>query len=144
MSLHGSYFQVQYQMGRTQNWTGTNLDTQAWNETGKTVTGGPVTSAADIQPLDSIDRVIMYSHWNPARLIQNCTLWLGSTNVETVNNVPLISDAKYAFYSPDAVKTTMSDCFVQPPDGNCINGTPMMHQFVGSNTLNIVDNCSRA
>jgi len=150
MSLHGSYFQIQYSVGRTKNWlpaydtpppaipaAGDNV----WNDPAKPASvGGPVRSLQDLQPLDSLDRLIMYSHWNPSRLIQNCTLWLGSTNVETVNNVPLISDAKYAFYSPDAVKTTMSDCFVQPPDGQCINGTPMFHQFVAPGTVNIVDN----
>ena len=141
MSLHGSYFQVQFNVGRSKNWTNT-LDATAapWNVAGRATTGGIVSSLADIQPLDSIDRVIMYSHWNPARLIQNCTLWLGSTNVETVNNVPFITDAKYAFYSPDAVKTTMSDCMVLPPDGNAINGTPMIHQFTSLTPLNIVDN----
>jgi len=144
MSLHGSYFHVQYSVGRTKNWI--PVDdlpaglTTPWNVPGRTTTGGPVRSLNDMQPLDSLDRLIMYSHWNPARLIQNCTLWLGSTNVETVNNVPLITDAKYAFYSPDAVKTTMSDCFVQPPDGGCINGTPMYHQFVNSTSQYVVDN----
>jgi len=140
MSLHGSYFQVQYNVGRSKNWTAALDAAGAWNIAGRITTGGAINNLTDLQPLDSLDRLIMYSHWNPARLIQNCTLWLGSTNVETVNNVPIITDAKYAFYSPDAVKTTMSDCFVQPPDGNAINGTPMIHQFAGITTLNIVDN----
>ena len=126
MSLHGSYFQVTFSVGRLTEW----LPQAA-------ATGGASPTETTLKALDVMDRMLLYSHWNPCRLIQNCTLFLGATNVETCNNVPLISDAKYPFYSPDAVKTTMSDCFVNPPDGHCsLNGAPLIHPIKSLSTGN--------
>jgi hypothetical protein len=124
VSLHGSYFQVTYTVGRIGNWLPGPPPTGA---AGAQMGSG--SSETSMQPLDAMDRIMLYTHFNPCRLIQNATLWLGSTNVETVNNIPLVTDAKFAFYSHDAICSTMSDCYVNPVDGSRINGTPLIHPF---------------
>lgn len=140
MSLHGSYLNVSFAVGRIQEWL---------PQPATTVSSGNI-SFQDLAPLDLMDRFLLYTHWNPCRLIQNATLWLGSTNVETVNNVPLVTDAKYAFYSQEAVKYNMSDCFVLPADGQCsINGASLIYP-VGNipsgvelqNTIRLFQDCS--
>lgn len=132
MSLHGSYFQISYSIGRVTDWNPKQALAPANAQ-------GAQPTEAKLQPLDPTDRACLYTHWNPCRLLQNCTLWLGSTNVETVNNVPLVTDAKYAFYSQDAVKSTMSDCFVLPVDGmTSINGAPLIHANKNPTLTNMI------
>lgn len=74
-------------------------------------------------------RRFFYTSWNPYRLFSNGTLWVGSTNVEHVNDIPAITDVKLALCNPYALKTTMSDVVINPID-SMLNGFPCMRSNV--------------
>jgi hypothetical protein len=130
MSLHSSYIQMTFTVGRRTEWA------SAANTAPPPAQGGGAVTENSIRPLDAVDRLALYSHWNPQRLIQQANVFVGSTNLESVTNNPRISDFKYSSYSQEACRSTLSDCFCQPPDGTySANGTPMFHRFTAG-TLN--------